>query len=143
MVDGCIVLRLRFAGVDALVPRVMTFCVTSSTSAVSKPRTAATATTTFAGFHDDAASGAYGIDGRRRGCWCLHVGISQRHIGQSQTEEKSYNRHCLLSIRMCLHTNSLKTYVCRSSRLQTTCDQRFFCRHLHTSETKNRQERNN
>ena len=67
LVDNYFGLRPRFAGLDALVPRVMKFCVTS-TSAMSEPRTAATATTDFAGFADGAAFGAYGIDDRRRVC---------------------------------------------------------------------------
>ena len=65
-------LRQCFAGLDALVPRVTQLGVTS-TSAVSEPRTAATAATAFAGSPDDAAFGADGNDGRLLGCWCLHV----------------------------------------------------------------------
>jgi len=70
-------LRPRFAGLDAPVPRVATFYVTR-TSAVAEPRTAATATTEFAGFRDGAASGAYGIYSHRRHRgydWfaCLHA----------------------------------------------------------------------
>ena len=76
MADGCLQLRPCFACLDALVPRVMNVCV-ASTSAVFEPRTAATATTDFAGFADAAAFGAYGTDGRRRGCWCVYVDIGQ------------------------------------------------------------------
>ncbi len=69
MAAGCLELRPCFASLDALVPCVIKFCVTS-TFAVSEPRTAATATTTSAGFLDGAAVVAYGTDGRRRrGCW--------------------------------------------------------------------------
>ena len=59
---------MRFAGLDTLVPRVIKLGVTR-TSAVSEPRTTATAATDFARFRDDAAFGAYGTNGRRRGCW--------------------------------------------------------------------------
>ena len=47
----------------------MTHLGVASASAVSEPRTAATATTAFPRFRDDAALGAHGTDGRRRGCW--------------------------------------------------------------------------
>ena len=60
--DGCLEC---FAGLDALVPRVMNLGATR-TSTVSEPRTTATTTTNFTGFRDDAAFGAYGTDGRRR-----------------------------------------------------------------------------
>ena len=69
---GCLELRPCFAGLDALVPRVMKLGVTS-TSAVSEPRTTVTAATRFPRFRDDAAFGTYGTDGRRRGCWCSLV----------------------------------------------------------------------
>ena len=59
---------------DALVPRVIHVRVTS-TPAVSKPRTPGTATTSFAGFLDGAAFGAYGSDDRGCGCWGVHVGV--------------------------------------------------------------------
>ena len=69
--EGCLGLCQCFTDPDALVPRVTKLGVTS-TSAVSEPRTTATATTNFSRFCDDAAFGAYGTDGRRRhGCWCL------------------------------------------------------------------------
>ena len=70
-----------FADLNALVPRVIKLGVTS-TSAVSEPRTAATATTTPARFGDDAAFEAYGADGRRRGCWSAHVCGGQRQEDQ-------------------------------------------------------------
>ena len=73
--DGCAGLRECFTGTDALVPRVTEFGV-SSTSAVSEPRTTATATACFARFRDDAAFGTYRIDDRRRGCWFIDVNIS-------------------------------------------------------------------
>ena len=76
LVDGCLRLRPCCAGLDALVPRVMKFCVTSA-SAVFEPRTAATATTAFARFFDGTAFGAYGTGGRRRDCWLIHVRIGQ------------------------------------------------------------------
>ena len=70
--NSCLGMHQCFAGLDALVPRVLKIDVTS-TSAVSEPRTAATAATSFAGFLDGAAFGAYGTDGRRHGYWCVHV----------------------------------------------------------------------
>ena len=56
-----------FAGLYALVPRVLKSCVTS-TSAVFEPGTAASTTTRFPRFRDGAAFGAYGTDDRRRSC---------------------------------------------------------------------------
>ena len=50
---GCLGLSPCFACLDAFVPRVIQIGVTS-TLAVSEPRTTATATTTFARFHDGA-----------------------------------------------------------------------------------------
>ena len=71
--EGCLEEpRPDFAGLDALVPRVMKLGVTSS-SAVSEPRTTAAATTDFARFLDGAAFGAYQTDCRRRGCWYVCV----------------------------------------------------------------------
>ena len=60
-----------FAGLNALVPRVIKFCVTS-TSAVSEPRTAATTTTNFARFFNGAAFRTCKTDHHRRVCWYLH-----------------------------------------------------------------------
>ena len=65
--DDCLGLRQCFAGLDALIPRVIELGVTS-TSAVSEPRTSATAATSFPRFRDDTAFGAYGAGDRRRGC---------------------------------------------------------------------------
>ena len=45
----------------------------TSTSTVSEPSTTATAATSFPGFGDDAAFGAGGTDGRRRGHWYEYV----------------------------------------------------------------------
>ena len=72
--DGCLGLRQCFAGLDARVPRVIKLAVTH-TSAVSEPRTTATATTAFPRFPDGATFGTYGTDGRRRrrACWCSLV----------------------------------------------------------------------
>ena len=62
-----------FADLDALVPRVFKIGVTSS-SAVSEPRTTATATTVFPRFRDGAAFATYMPDGcRRYDCECLYV----------------------------------------------------------------------
>ena len=72
-VDGCLEPRPCFAGLDALVPRVMELGVASS-SAVSEPRTTATATTDFSRFRERAAFGTYQPDSRRRGCSRAYVG---------------------------------------------------------------------
>ena len=78
LTNGCLGLRPGFAGLYALVPRVIKVCVTG-TSAGFEPRATATATTHFAGFRDDAAFRTYGTDGRRSDGWCLYVDIGQRH----------------------------------------------------------------
>ena len=71
--DGYLGLRQCFAGLDALVPCVVKLDVTS-TSAVSEPRTTATATTVFPRFRDGAAFATYMPDGcRRYDCECLYV----------------------------------------------------------------------
>ena len=57
-VDGCLGPGPCFAGLDSLVPSVIELAVTS-TSTVSEPRTAATATTDFSGLLDGAALRAY------------------------------------------------------------------------------------
>lgn len=72
MADGCLGLRPQLAGLDALVPCVLKLCV-ASTAAVSEPGTAATATTSFAGFIDGATFGAYGTGGRRFEFASLHA----------------------------------------------------------------------
>ena len=77
---NCLQLIPCFAGQDAFVPRVTKFCATDS-SAIPKPRTVATATTSFARFVDSTASGANESASRRRhcrGCRCSYVRISQR-----------------------------------------------------------------
>ena len=56
---------LCFASLDALVPRVLKFCVASDPAA-SEPRTATTATTEFAGFLHGTTCEAYGTDRRYR-----------------------------------------------------------------------------
>ena len=68
--DGCFGLRQCFAGLYALVPRVIMHRV-SGTSTVSEPRTTATAATDFPRFGDDATFGAYRMHGRRRDYWCV------------------------------------------------------------------------
>ena len=137
--DGCLGLRQCFAGLDALVPCVIKLGVTR-TSAVSEPITTAAAATSFPRFRDDAAFGAYGTDSRCRGCWCVYVGI-----GQNKTQRwKHKNSHCLIGMRENLSTWCQSgTYFCRPRRLQTTCDQRFYCRHPRNSCTKHHQGRNN
>ena len=82
-------LRLCFAGLDALEPRVIELGVTS-TATVSEPRPTATATTPFARFLDGSTLGAHRACGRRRGCWCLYLGIS--HL----VKEKRENSHCMV-----------------------------------------------
>ena len=57
------------------MPRVIRLGVIS-TSAVSEPRTSATATTDYAGFPDGAASGAYGTDGRPRRRVCRYCYVT-------------------------------------------------------------------
>ena len=80
-----LLLYKSFAGLDTLVPRVVKFCVTS-TSAVFEPRTSATAATPFARFRDGAASGAYGNGDRRcRVCWGLYVALAKTKGGKSLT----------------------------------------------------------
>ena len=74
---------------DALVPRVIKFCVTSD-SAVSEPRTSATATTSFARFVNGATFGAPEIDNRLCGCWSLYIGLIKDIKGTS-----NYHSHCL------------------------------------------------
>ena len=64
LANSCLGPRPCFTYLDALVPRVIKFPV-SCTSAVSEPRTAATATTAFPRFRDGAASGAHGTDGHK------------------------------------------------------------------------------
>ena len=64
-------MRLHFAGLDALEPRVIMFGVTR-TPAVSEPGTTVAAATYFPGFRDDATFGANRNHGRRRhGCRCV------------------------------------------------------------------------
>ena len=74
----------------------MKLCVIS-TSAVSEPRTAATATTEFAGFLDRAAFGAHGTGSRRRGCWRVYVDIGQRHTQKNAftVTEQRCNLHAV------------------------------------------------
>ena len=55
-----------FGSLDALVPRVLKFCVASS-PALSEPRTAASATTQLAGILDGTTLEAQETDGRRCG----------------------------------------------------------------------------
>ena len=79
LANGWLGPRQHAACLDALVPRVTKFCVTS-TSAVSEPRPTATATAALAGVLHGAASGTHITDhGRRRVCWCVHVSIVQGH----------------------------------------------------------------
>ena len=59
--------KLTFAGLNALDPCMIKVCVTGI-SAVLEPSTAASATTEFAGFLDNAALGAYFTDWTTRTC---------------------------------------------------------------------------
>ena len=74
MADSCLGLGPCFAGLNALVPRVIKVCVTC-TSAVFEPRTTVTAATSFARSLDDAAFGACRTEDRRSDGWCLYVDI--------------------------------------------------------------------
>ena len=76
-----------FTGLDALEPRVIMFGV-ARTPTVSEPRTTVAATTSFPGFRDDTAFGAYRTDDRRRGWRCVNVGI-----GQNTQRRKHENSH--------------------------------------------------
>ena len=58
----------------------------TSASAVSEPRTTATAATNFPGFRDYAAFGTGGTDGRRRGCRCVYVGVGQNTKMETQKQ---------------------------------------------------------
>ena len=92
LADNCLGLGPCFAGLNALVPRVLKVFVTC-TSTVFEPRTTVSATTSFARFRDDAAFGAYGTGDRRSGGWYLYAGIGQ------DDEEKNaiiVNSHCLV-----------------------------------------------
>ena len=83
-----------FAGLDTLVPRVMKFCVTR-TSTDFEPRTSATTTTAFTRFLDGAAFVTFGPDGhrRRRGCWHLYVSIGQRN--KEENAQQSLFSHAI------------------------------------------------
>ena len=72
------------AGLDTLGPRVPKLRITT-TATNSKPRTAETATTSFARFLDGAAFGACSIGDRRRSCCGERELKTQRH-----EEMKSY-----------------------------------------------------
>ena len=97
MVDDYLGLRPCFAGLDALVPRVINFGSTSNPT-VSEPRTAAATTTAFPRFRDGAACAAFRPDGRYpRGSWYLYVGV-----GKITKEE---NNHQLLFSYMLLALN--------------------------------------
>ena len=72
MIAGDLQLCACFAGLEAVVPRVLQVCV-ARTSTSSEPRTSTTATTALAGFPDDSTFGTYDTDGRPRTCWCLDM----------------------------------------------------------------------
>ena len=63
MGDACSGMYPCFTGLDALVPRVTKVWI-AGTSTTPEPRTAATATTEFAGFADGAAFGTSRTDSR-------------------------------------------------------------------------------
>ena len=63
--DDCLEIRACFASLKPFIPRVIKFCV-ASTSAVSEPRTAASATTRFARSFNSAAFGTHGTGDTRR-----------------------------------------------------------------------------
>ena len=62
LTNSCLRVRPYFAGLDTLVPRVMKLRFTRS-SAVSKPRTTATAATHLTRFLDGTALGTYDTEG--------------------------------------------------------------------------------
>ena len=76
-----------FACLYAFVPRVLESCLTS-TSAVSEPGTAASATTAFPRFRDSGAFMAFCTDGRGRSFWCVLC----RNWSKTETR-KLYNSH--------------------------------------------------
>ena len=116
----------------ALVPRVLESRLTSSTSAVSEPGTAARATTAFPRFRDSGACMACCTDGRRRSFWCVLCG------NWSKTETTKPLQQPSIHITP---SHEPRTYVCRHPRPQTTCDLRFRSQHFRSSCTKRRQER--
>ena len=82
-------MRPCFAGLDALVPRVMKLGVTSF-SAVSEPRTTATATTVFSRFFDGAAFATNGTYYSPRGCWYSYEeSIDQTEPNQSKKQTQN------------------------------------------------------
>ena len=66
LANDCLGVLPSSAGLQALEPRVIKFCVTGA-STISKPGTAPTTATAHAGFLRDAAYGACRTDARRRG----------------------------------------------------------------------------
>ena len=69
-------MRQCFAGLDALVPRVSKLDIAIA-SAISEPRTTATAATNSPRFRDDATFGACGSDFSHHDYWCVYVRIGQ------------------------------------------------------------------
>ena len=92
----CLGLRHSFADPDALVPTVLKLGV-AHTSTIPKPRTTGTTTTFFSGFGDDSAFVACGMDGYRRGCRCVYMGIVE-----TRTRDKKNDCSYLL-VRGCVY----------------------------------------
>ena len=76
----------------------------TGTSAVSEPRTTATAATNFLRFCNDTAFGACGTDGRRRDYWCVYVAISQNTNMESQKDtDQSVRGSIYMTLALDLH----------------------------------------
>ena len=134
--DDCLGLRQCFARLDALVPRVIKLGITH-TSAVSEPRTTATAATRFSRFRDDTTFETYGTECRRRGCWCL------QYVCGHWSKHKDRNMKSATAWSTRGKSTWPWTYVCRHSRPQPSCDKCFCYRHLRNSYTKHHPGRNN
>ena len=89
-IDGCLGLRQCTAGLDALVPCVVKLYF-PSTSAVSEPRTTATAATRFPRFRDNATFGACETDNPRCGYWYVKMDIGQN----TEIETRKQGLNCL------------------------------------------------
>ena len=110
--DDDLGLRMCFADLDSLVPRVINVCV-ASTSAVFEPRTSSTATTSLARFVDRAAFRSYRTVNCCRSCWYY----MWTFIGQRRKEKNTCDSDCLLTslhkVVWIAHATSLElTFTC-------------------------------
>ena len=85
--DDCLGLRPCFAGLQALMPRVINVCV-AVTSAFIEPRTSATTTTDFSRSLRYTAFQAHRIDCRHHGR-CVWACMCQRHEQQHAINSQS------------------------------------------------------